>query len=257
METGKQDNSTRFPGLSHPLRLAATIAICVMLGAITTVVVTWGLAVFLPFESVKSSTAFRTAKFGGTELKAGFMVFRYQRSGYLAVHPMTPVPVAHGNPEDHESEPSTRDLTPDWARGSVEAYWSKYRVNSIVLESFGWPCPAAFSQVSFTFSPGVSPSPTVDDGSGFIVQRVTRTRPVFNVAYPAVLPVRPIWRGLAIDVTAYAATWMLILVGLGVAKRAIRIHRGLCPRCAYNLKDQPTPGCPECGWNRQPQGASA
>jgi hypothetical protein len=33
-------------------------------------------------------------------------------------------------------------------------------------------------------------------------------------------------------------------------RNALRLFRGLCPMCAYDLRCNTTTGCPECGWRR-------
>jgi len=43
-----------------------------------------------------------------------------------------------------------------------------------------------------------------------------------------------------------------------VIRQAARRRRGRCPNCGYDLRGQPPEvgaggGCPECGWNRQPE----
>lgn len=64
------------------------------------------------------------------------------------------------------------------------------------------------------------------------------------------LPLRVLWKGAAVDTAAFGAGWGGLIVGIMRLRHRLRIRRGHCPRCAYNLKDQPVPGCPECGWKR-------
>ena len=43
----------------------------------------------------------------------------------------------------------------------------------------------------------------------------------------------------------------VLLVGDWRERRAgRRASKGLCPRCAYDLRGDLDSGCPECGWNR-------
>jgi len=66
----------------------------------------------------------------------------------------------------------------------------------------------------------------------------------------------PMWFGFLIDTLSYAAIWGGVFFGFTSAKRFIRIKRGRCPRCGYDLRggrvEPPatSPGCPECGWGR-------
>lgn len=74
-------------------------------------------------------------------------------------------------------------------------------------------------------------------------------------AMGALVPVIPYWPSVAINIVLLG---LMSLVGhvLFVALwrwhpiQQDRLRRGLCPLCAYDLKNQPTPGCPECGWLR-------
>ncbi len=38
-----------------------------------------------------------------------------------------------------------------------------------------------------------------------------------------------------------------------ILKLPTRRNRGLCPRCAYDLRYEYENGCPECGWGREPR----
>ena len=38
-----------------------------------------------------------------------------------------------------------------------------------------------------------------------------------------------------------------------ILKLPTRRNRGLCPRCAYDLRYEYMNGCPECGWGREPR----
>ena len=67
-----------------------------------------------------------------------------------------------------------------------------------------------------------------------------------------ILPTRPIWPGFAINTVFYA----VILRGLYAApfalRRRSRVKRGLCPKCAYDLRGRAPMSevCPECGEDR-------
>ena len=62
------------------------------------------------------------------------------------------------------------------------------------------------------------------------------------------LPVNPIWPGFAINTVFYACVLWLLFAGPFVLRRRRRIRRGLCPKCAYDLRGTPEGvACPECG----------
>ena len=69
------------------------------------------------------------------------------------------------------------------------------------------------------------------------------------------LPLRPIWPGFAINTVFYAfILWLLFALGGTpfALRRRRRIKRGLCPKCAYDLRGSATDSttCPECGATR-------
>ena len=64
---------------------------------------------------------------------------------------------------------------------------------------------------------------------------------------PRVLPYRPIWPGFAINTVFYAfVLWLLFATPFALRRRR-RIKRGLCPKCAYDLRGIESQICPECG----------
>ncbi len=62
-------------------------------------------------------------------------------------------------------------------------------------------------------------------------------------SYP--LPTRLLWSGFLLNSVVYALFLWLPLAGFVVARRALRLRRGLCPECAYPLGASPI--CTECG----------
>ena len=74
------------------------------------------------------------------------------------------------------------------------------------------------------------------------------------------LPVVPLWPGFAVNTLFYAIILWLLIPGPFVLRRVIRLKRGRCPKCGYDLRGQlpgAGSGCPECGWNRPPETGSA
>ena len=66
-----------------------------------------------------------------------------------------------------------------------------------------------------------------------------------------VLPMRPIWSNLGVNALFFALLWSAILWPPFLLRAKARNVRGLCPKCAYDLRGNLEQGCPECGWRRE------
>jgi len=65
------------------------------------------------------------------------------------------------------------------------------------------------------------------------------------------LPLLPIWPGFAINTIFYAAILWMLCLGFGAVRRRRRLKRGLCVKCAYDLRGTSSGVCPECGASMQ------
>lgn len=70
------------------------------------------------------------------------------------------------------------------------------------------------------------------------------------------LPLSPVWQGLAVNTLFYALMVGLLAYGPLALRRFIRSLRGLCPVCSYDLRGNLSDGCPECSWGRKPSDAT-
>ena len=151
----------------------------------------------------------------------------------------------------------------------------EYEFGNRVKVLAGWPC-VAFAEDAED-----------DERESVLLDRFVE----FN---DRIIPLRVEAVGFSIDTLFYAAIWGGVFFGFTSAKRLIRIKRGRCPRCGYDLRGQqvgqvsdlsgfvrlsepPSPppaqragetshgsesrattsiGCPECGWNRPEAAAS-
>jgi hypothetical protein len=68
----------------------------------------------------------------------------------------------------------------------------------------------------------------------------------------------PIWHGLAFNTAMFAGAWCVVLGATVAAARhtvaRLRIGRGLCAQCGYDLRGAREPRCPECGTAVRPRG---
>ena len=107
----------------------------------------------------------------------------------------------------------------------------------------GWPCLALLSGQT-----GDGPSwsrPAAD--SRFASLTIESTKRVGAYQGSIVLPLRLIWPGFAVNTLFYATALWLLIPGSFVLRRFIRIRRGLCPACGYDLRYGEHDACPECG----------
>jgi hypothetical protein len=242
-------------------RWIISILICVTLGAITTIAVAWERAWTAPrdpgryrgysaTDEATGTTFYRMdrpgRRFLSSEREARLL--SHIQSSYIPQLLVVPYPPPAPWPEEIELQ----KLLPVWTTihnpdplSQAESRW---------VAAFGWPAismcygatcrvNAIGSVVPWTYWGAVDPeSLGLPNQKGRIEFRMEKR----------LLPLHPVWPGFAIDTGIYGLTWFLLLSGFVGARRLIRARRGLCPRCAYDLRRQFAAGCPECGWNREP-----
>jgi hypothetical protein len=242
--------------------VAARGVIAAALGVGTTVAVAWWLALFVDVAGrSRFAETHRAASVDGFELT---MVARVDQPGTVFVCSLSAVAPDTGpllraaarlgvtGGEPVETPPGTLVDTWAWpamtprlrggappAAGAVE--WG-------AAEARGWPWPALWC----AFDEGPS-GPRVS-GAIELPGRVVRKGREFPAAFPAALPVRPVWAGLAADSAVWAGVWWLALLVPGEVRRGVRRTRGRCTGCGYDRTglDRDAP-CPECG--RRPRRA--
>jgi len=62
-----------------------------------------------------------------------------------------------------------------------------------------------------------------------------------------VLPGRPLWLGLLLNITIWSGVSAVCVFGHRYALRGFRRHRGLCADCGYSLRETTGRRCSECG----------
>jgi hypothetical protein len=92
--------------------------------------------------------------------------------------------------------------------------------------------------------------------SGHVLAR-DRGQSVLDLEWAQVVPLSPIWPGFAVNSLFYGVSLWLVISGLFILRRFIRLKRGHCPPCGYDLRGNPEGGCPECWWGREETAAGA
>jgi len=147
-----------------------------------------------------------------------------------------------------------KDIVPSWCPiAQADAAKAKLSANGDRnFEARGWPMLALWSERSTT--PAASGAATGARPSGRSMS--PRIIPLANPAsgLTPLLPTRPIWSGLLFDTAFYAAFlaagfWLLVRPRRMVIE-LLRMRRGCCIACGYELDFDFRAGCPECGWRR-------
>lgn len=260
MDTSEKDTSTRLPVLRlRGQRLAALVATGGILGMATTVLVAWMLAVFphkqqfepticLPFVPPNNQNTYqppyldRSTSVGrAIVIASSYHAIFTQHGEFLPDLPQSLLSKSTDKPLE--------ELIPSWAvvdaRRAIEMNVDASPGVRRFVNATGWPLLAMVYVMD-----NANPTRVFRVTSGGVVTSEWLSRLTGSPGTVFNLPFRVLWKGAAVDTATFGAIWSIVLFASGRLRRRLRVHRGLCPRCAYDLKDQRNSGCPECGWMR-------
>ncbi len=231
-------------------RLVCRLGMCLPLGLATTVVVAWGLGLWLPhrhltlrFNAIRPVEDDRFAMVWVREFSRPGMIRREwyydPRSGSGAVTRFDDLRSEVARQRKADTRASCR-----WA-GLQRAIEDRDRPMEGIEDARGWPALALWCQLMPPRAAGTV-GIRVEGGVGADWSGGTATLGEFRA-----LPLSPIWRGLAVDTAVWAGAWLALWEGAWWARRSARRRRGRCLDCAYDLRGALTGGCPECGWGRE------
>ena len=223
-------------------RRLTKLVVFLLLGAIVNVAVAWGCAL-----------SFRLSRAGPSPKKVEAIRMELEPEGGWSFRAITrdewPAVVLYYSYWDTRNERVDCDeveRSTDLRPFELAPSWADLRMPPAIdyeirwVHAFGWPFVSMWREYS--------PSGT---GYGWKVLHG------FEVAFlhpdgssPRAIPLDPIWSGFAINTIFYAAVLWLLTLGPFAARRMIRRKRGLCIKCGYDLRDDFSAGCPECGWRR-------
>lgn len=205
-------------------RVAARLAICLILGAIINVTVAWTI-VLVPQDEQKS-----TEDYG-------------QTNNWPAPAPSDwPAPVLF----DDWTQIGFRGLVvqggPLRGAGGDHGY-PGYRSHYMIAIQTGWP------RLSMVAWKRRWTHPSRIDKAWSMGIEVFHRRPEPLYAGNLPIPLLPIPLGFMLNTLFYAAILFTLRAAHTMTRRALRVRRGRCPACGYDASDLPR--CPECGHTPQ------
>jgi hypothetical protein len=234
------------------IRTIRRILLFVVLGAILNVAVAWGCAIWVVTDlSWSASNWFvcnAPAEWEYRRFEApGMLRLNSNRSNESAITSLKYY--AHRRPDDALPQ---RSPGPDWSR--LSRSFKKSDAFRAVEDARGWPALTLFSVIELK---GIDETKewVMKDSRGFGLAEIwctssgIRFREGDSSDAIVTLPLRPIWPGFAINTVFYAFVLWLLFAAPFALRRWRRIRRGLCPKCAYDLRGSVggSQQCPECG----------
>jgi hypothetical protein len=145
------------------------------------------------------------------------------------------------------------DLPFEWSPGSVPGWLAETGwlspapgySSSWVVDSFGIPLRCFVCRWDERLGSARETSPRV---GGVAIGRVDHPSECERV-----LPIRPLWWRLLVNLGFWWLAWVGVLLGAVLAWSHVRLHYGHCPRCGYDLNFRVAAGCSECNWRPRRQ----
>ena len=200
------------------------ILLFLLLGAIVNVAVAWGIALDVVNRGNPSERI-------GPGLTSSFypcwILTRHNRFGSTLLAADSVLPQDHSDVAPY-FESTMGPFLPRWSQMNT---MPRERM-SLIEDGRGWPMRS--------FSCGFRMP--ADKSIQYFDAWIIRESPDLTW-----IPLRPIWFGFLFNTLAYGFIIWLIFPGPFVLRRLIRRKRGLCVKCAYDLRGAEHEACPECG----------
>ncbi len=224
-------------------RRLVRICALLLLGAIVNVAVAWGCAAFIDATSGRLSGVQGVSSSNGS-------TWELQRLDRLGCSLLVSIRYDRESTGKDLGQPPAK-LWPYWCDGTFESKVETKLADgeSRVVDARGFPLLCLWSE-RLRWMPGTGMVLAEEVLGGQPIRTPSRPPGVFAFVEDArVLPLRPIWPGFAINTVFYAAILWLVFAAPFALRRRLRVKRGLCPKCAYDLRGRtPASGvCPECG----------
>jgi hypothetical protein len=219
-----------------------TIALFLLCGAIVSVAVAWACALWSVSKTLFEPTVIVTPDAWPTYLESCDWPPPRQAVRLGGIGPGASTTIVSGHSRYKTPTGERRYPRPPYVRLSIH--------------QFGWPMRAAEWHSHDVSGVPRRVEATMHEAAAHAAGLRTGIEhpsfiPVGKSYEPRRLPVLPTWPGFAVDTLLYALILWLLISGPFALRRLIRIKRGRCPKCGYDLRHALSGGCPECGWNRE------
>lgn len=238
---------------TRPVR---AVLIAAFLGLLTTVLVAWGIALFVGEFREGSHVEFLRIDYDHSPLDAASLWGRFERANGVGVTryelSSSPLVLYFRDPvhrsiaersQDHALN-VLRSSVPDWVAPPPPGKITGSTASVSLGYGFPFRCLSLSYHVEYDYRVySVFPAITNKIGMLTLDDPLDRGRSWERLS----LPYNPIWSGLLANSLAYGFVWLMVFTAIGFARRAVRRGRGRCTRCNYDLSGAVTPVCPECG----------
>jgi hypothetical protein len=124
------------------------------------------------------------------------------------------------------------------------------RWHRVLVVEAGWPLPALAGE---RWSARDEGGANTGQDTVMLVSALDASSMIDSAAVSesAIIPLRPIWPGLATNSALYAiGLWLALVILPRTLRTMIRRRGGRCPACGRHLPSDARAGCSSCGWLR-------
>lgn len=217
-------------------RLAILIAILFLLGFLTTIAISWMLAIRTDVSGaprINASTGLGALGFYSSDQGTAWVFTSVQDSGVVELSAAN-----RGRQAELKVDRMVNEReVPSW---STMRSGDPAGANAFYIEQgFGWPALAMTQR--YRYSRAADGSQQLDVNALHLPPDLRRFGPGEYV------PIRLIWRGALVDTALFGWIYFCVLAFPGIMIRSRRKRRGRCSSCGYDLRATPHGKCPECG----------
>jgi hypothetical protein len=236
--------------------LCKRLAVCLVLGAVTTVAVAWGFVYPEPETGYRPWTGYELM--GDTPDEATTHRLYKSRSAGRAVYTFRwQVEHEYGLQRWRPIEESTIEAFPKYwglSRAALRSRAMSEYPRTTQEHAFGWPFLSMWvvwdapGFWGWKIAGGIAiEDPIKENPWMFGFPRGTGEM----VSYTArALPLYPIWWGFLLNTLFFGSIFSPLVFGPSIWRERRRRSRGRCPKCSYDLLVDLDAGCPECGWGK-------